>query len=185
MQVGTLIFQSIKPKAEFDVAVTQSGNTPTVDKIIDNINHVGLYIGNDQVIEASHQKGVVITPLPAFLAVATYNVAATIKQSDLLDCAIARAKTKLGLPYNHSFYPNDKGLYCSQLITHCFLYKNGRRYFNQYPMKFNDAATGDVIPYWVTYYQALNLPIPQGLSGSHPQQLLRQISLFKTEALLL
>ena len=156
MQIGDIIFQSQNEVSEFNSAIIHSGARPNTDDIINQISHVGLYIGNNIVIEA------------------------TIYDDTVIKNALTRAQTCLGLPYNHSFRENDEGFYCSELITYAFKYPSGEDYFQRYPMNFNDLTTGQILSYWIEYYRKLKVPIPQGELGSHPQQLLRQKELFKT-----
>ncbi|PXY92823.1 YiiX/YebB-like N1pC/P60 family cysteine hydrolase [Gilliamella apis] len=180
MQSGDIIFQSQHEESEFNKAITHSGSQLSSDEIINQISHVGLYIGNNIVIEATQKHGVIQQPLNNFLASAQYNLVATIFNDSVIKNALMRVQTCLGLPYNHSFREDDKGFYCSELITYAFKYPSGEDYFQRYPMNFSDLATGQILPYWIKYYQALNQTIPEGELGSHPQQLLRQKTLFKT-----
>ena len=180
MQIGDIIFQSQNEESEFNKAITHSGSLLSSDEIINQISHVGLYIGNNIVIEATQKHGVIQQPLNNFLATAQYNLVATIYDDSVIKNALMRVKTCLGLPYNHSFREDDEGFYCSELITYAFKYPSGENYFQLYPMNFSDLATGQILPYWSKYYQALNQKIPEGELGSHPQQLLRQKTLFKT-----
>lgn len=157
----------------FNNAVSRSGqNRQTLT--FSHINHVGLSVGNGYVIEATVNKGVIRRRLADFLNDAEDNLIATIKDYQLIGPAIARANHCLGLPYNASFHPEAEGLYCSQLITHVFKTTTGDNYFKTYPMNFIDQQTQQILPYWLDYYHQLKQDIPQGLTGSHPQQLLRQ-----------
>ncbi|MCX8643097.1 MULTISPECIES: YiiX/YebB-like N1pC/P60 family cysteine hydrolase [unclassified Gilliamella] len=180
MQIGDIIFQAQNEESEFNTAITHSGAQISADDIINQISHVGLYIGDNIVIEATQKHGVIYTPLNDFLAVAKYNLVATIYDESVIKNALTRVQTCLGLPYNHSFRADDKGFYCSELITFAFKYPSGKDYFQLYPMNFKDSVTNQIIPYWIDYYRALNQTIPQGALGSHPQQLMRQTHLFKT-----
>lgn len=180
MQVGDIIFQSQNEESEFSKAITHSGSLPSSNDIINQISHVGLYIGNDLVIEATQKHGVIKQPLKSFLGSAQYNVVATISDNVVIKNALIRVQDCLGLPYNHSFRSDAKGFYCSQLITYAFKYESGKNYFKLYPMNFKNLTTGQILPYWINYYRELKQPIPQGKLGSHPQQLLRQKELFKT-----
>lgn len=173
-KAGTLIFQSLNNEADFNYAVSRSGSSPNATTIINNINHVGLYIGDNQIIEATQQYGVILRPLPDFLREADNNLSAIVKDSQLINAAIDRAKSCLGCPYNASFHPDADGFYCSELITYAFKTAQGQDYFQQYPMNFTDYTTGQILPYWRNYYRELKQDIPQGLLGSHPQQLLKQ-----------
>lgn len=35
-------------------------------------------------------------------------------------------------------------------------------------MSFRDPVTGEILPFWQRYYDALNAPVPQGMPGSNP-----------------
>lgn len=179
IQAGCIIFQSLDHNDQFNDAVSRSGKN-NLTLAIDNINHVGLYIGDDQVIEATQKYGVILRSLQTFLDAADRNLIATINDPSLIKPAIVRAKACLGLPYNFSFHPTGNGLYCSQLITHVFKTHQGQDYFQCYPMNFNDVDTQQILPYWVDYYKELKQAIPHGLEGSHPQQLLSQQHLFSS-----
>lgn len=177
---GDIIFQSLKEKCAFNDAVCHSSVVANMDEIITRINHVGLYVGNNRVIQACQTKGVVLQPVTDFLLAGCFNIIASIDNALLIKQALTRAMSYLGLPYNHSFHPNAEGLYCSQLITSVFKLEDNSDYFQLYPMNFKDLTTQHILPYWISYYHQLRQPIPQGVQGSHPQQLLRQTHLFKT-----
>jgi uncharacterized protein YycO len=180
IQSGDIIFQSLNEDNDFSDAINCSGAVPNMDKITKNINHVGLYIGNNIVIEATQQYGVIEQPLADFVCAAKRNIIGRIDDLVVIKNAIKRVKTCLGSPYNHSFYPDSDGFYCSELITYAFKTKHGSDYFALYPMNFKDLTTNQILPYWIDYYRELKQRIPQQELGSHPQQLLRQDHLFKT-----
>jgi uncharacterized protein YycO len=184
LHAGDIIFQRRKEQTPFNGAVSRSGAILNMEQITTNINHVGLYIGGNTVIEATQKKGVIEQSLVNFLSDGDYHIVGTVYDAIAIKNALIRAKVCLGLPYNHSFYPDAEGLYCSQLITYAFKTKQDSDYFALYPMNFIDCTTQQILPYWITYYHLLNQAIPQGIQGSHPQQLLRQTHLFKTIRLL-
>ncbi|MCO6523982.1 MAG: hypothetical protein J6562_03030 [Candidatus Schmidhempelia sp.] len=184
LHAGDIIFQTLKENTPFNDAVSCSGVVLNIQEIITNINHVGLYMGRNIIIEATQKEGVTQQSLSNFLSNGTDHVVGTVHDNFTIKNALTRAKTCLGLPYNYSFYPDQDGFYCSELITYAFKTKQGRDYFNLYPMNFVDCTTQQILPYWITYYHSLNRRIPQGVLGSHPQQLLRQKYLFKTRRLL-
>lgn len=183
--LGDLIFQVLETlsfgdkvaqhEQQFNEAVSQSAFAESADFI--PVNHVALVISDSQVIEATAENGVVVTDLSIFLTRATKNIVARVKESVLIEPAIQRAKTWLGADYNASFYSDHQGFYCSELITEAFVDFEKKPYFQLHPMNFK-AITGEVLSYWVDYYQKLNLPIPHGMLGSHPEQLLQQKRLF-------
>ncbi|RKS85951.1 permuted papain-like amidase YaeF/Yiix C92 family enzyme [Orbus hercynius] len=178
LKAGTIIFQSLKKQESFHCAVNASSRFEQSTALTCTINHVGLYVGNDSVIEATRGYGVIERTLSNFLSDGCYHLAAIIKDSALAKLAMTKAYGYLGLPYNHSFEPNGAGLYCSELIIEAFSYPNGQHYFQLYPMNFGDIVTKQILPYWIEYYRSLGRVIPQGTLGSNPQQLLRQTSLY-------
>lgn len=182
--VGAIIFQSLRDETPFGLAVNECSIIPQQELIVSHINHVGLYIGDNKVIEATRLDGVIERKFSDFLLDANYSIAATINDVALIRHAIKRAQLYLGQPYNHSFYPDGCGFYCSELIVYAYQWENGNNYFEQYPMNFCGGNSSHILPYWKEYYQRLGLEIPQGLLGSHPQQLLRQTNLFDSMGLL-
>ncbi|OCG21129.1 hypothetical protein A9G11_09340 [Gilliamella sp. wkB108] len=184
LQCGDIIFQTVKQNNSFNGAVSRSGAAPNKDELTNSINHVGLYIGNNIIIEANQKKGVIKQPISDFLLDGKYHIVATIYNSKMIKNAVERVQNCLGLPYNHSFHPEAEGFYCSQLITYAFKTEDNSDYFQLYPMNFKDVTNQKIIPYWHNYYRSLKQSIPQGELGSHPQQLLRQTHLFKMIRLL-
>lgn len=178
INIGDIIFQSLKDEVPFSHAVRSSGMQSHQD--ISEINHVGIAIGDNVVIDASRQHGVSKKSLSQFLSMAKFNLVATITDSNLIQPAIKRLNRYLSSPYNDSFYPDADGFYCSELVTHAFKTQLDEDYFQQYPMNFLDAKTQKLLPYWVSYYKQLKKTIPQGFLGSHPQQLLSQTERFKS-----
>lgn len=145
------------------------------------INHVALAVDPTTVIEAVEPR-VRATPLSAFLTAVVDSdgqpnvMVFRLKPpyQGLIEGAIAHARTLVGLPYNRSFGDRKDAYYCSELIVDCFKVANGGSpVFRETPMSFKDPSTGAFFPYWVDYYAALGLPIPEGKSGSHPSLLSR------------
>ncbi|WP_294964103.1 YiiX/YebB-like N1pC/P60 family cysteine hydrolase [uncultured Gilliamella sp.] len=178
---GDIIFQSLKEESLFNDAVSHSGAVSSMDKrIITQINHVALYVGNNTVIHATKKAGVAQQSLADFFSAGRHHVIATIDNALIIQQALTRVITCLGSPYNHSFHPDAEGFYCSELITYAFKTELCDDYFQLYPMNFKDLTTQQILPYWNNYYDCIKQTIPQGVLGSHPQQLLRQFHLFKT-----
>jgi hypothetical protein len=91
-----------------------------------------------------------------------------VKDEFIVPSGLERAESFIGRPYNPSFHQDSYGLYCSQLVTESFLKSNGLRYFALHILKFDDEE------YWTEYYNELNLPVPENMFGSHPQQIMDQ-----------
>jgi hypothetical protein len=172
MLPGSIIFQVLKDDDPFVNAVSRS-----YENNDDNVNHVGIVVNNDEVIEADNEKGVVITPFNEFINNANVSIVAEIKDKQLMALAIKNSLKYLGLPYNHSFYINGAGVYCSELVVKSFTYENGEQYFPLHKMNFK-SDDGNIIPFWIEYYEQLGVEIPQGMQGSHPKQLLKQNHLY-------
>lgn len=123
------------------------------------------------VLHASSDSGCIRQPLDEFLkesaaAADLYR----IKDKNLdFPAVIARAKTMLGSPYNHSFRSDQPGYYCSQFIYEAF---RTACVFKQTAMSFG--PDGSILPAWCDYYRDLNLPIPNCQAGSSPNSLIRQ-----------
>ncbi len=76
----------------------------------------------------------------------------------------AEAEKYLGLPYNYSFLPDDKGFYCSEYIATIL------PIFETVPMKFSDEKN-EVSPFWKEYYEKLDIKVPLNVEGTNPTQL--------------
>ncbi|MDR3079204.1 MAG: hypothetical protein LBU15_04180 [Rickettsiales bacterium] len=157
---GDLLFQVVM-ESDFDDAVARSALATEA------VTHVGIFYPPDTVIEAN-DFGVVETNVCEFIKKADRNVLARVKDRSIVQSALERAKSFLGRPYSNSFLPNSEGLYCSELVTESFLNADGSRYFELRPMNFEPES------YWLEYFEALDLAIPEDVFGSHPQQILDQ-----------
>ena len=145
------------------------------------INHVAIYIGDQQVVEAT-APSVQKVSLDTFLkksvvglnALPCLTIGRLIAQCTLLiPSAIEFAENCIAHPYNAT-YGNNQGWYCSQLVVEAFKYANGDQVvFEETPMSFRDPETGELFPYWINYYKQLGMSIPEGKPGSHPALLSR------------
>ncbi len=135
------------------------------------INHMGIYIGDDTIIEAV-SKGVVKTSVSDFINKSESIYIADVNDKELAINAVTNAIKELGKPYNFPFLNNNgESFYCSQLIYECYKYKNGETFFEMDYLKFKDPQTGELIPFFIEYYDNLGVPIPLGEKGTHPATL--------------
>ena len=88
----------------------------------------------------------------------------------LLDSALARARSFVGQPYDNAFLPDNGALYCSELIYECFLDGKGGHIFEAKPMNWRDAE-GRLPDYWKKHFEALGMPVPEGVMGTNPTDL--------------
>ncbi|WP_263081452.1 YiiX/YebB-like N1pC/P60 family cysteine hydrolase [Endozoicomonas sp. Mp262] len=140
------------------------------------LNHVGLYIGNNHIIEAVSPR-VQEVKVEQFVNRAAIDlkgkpcvtIARLIPEyCSLVDKAIDFAQDCLSHPYDNS-YGNCSGWYCSQLIIEAFRFaNNGHFLFQETPMSFKDPETGKIFPYWDIFYKSRGERVPEGQPGSHP-----------------
>jgi hypothetical protein len=172
LREGDLLFVCSK----VDNAITKvtkgvNGNT---------IDHVGIVIqqnGKWDVLEAIH-KGVVLTPLQEFIFKNTpHHCCPPILHGRItgdidFPTSIKNALGYLGKPYDFYFMPDDKQIYCSELVQKSFVDHHGHLIFQPIPMSFHDRK-GHILDYWRKYYGQKGMTVPEGKPGSNPGELSR------------
>ena len=176
---GDLIFQ----------ANEDGGFVNAIEHVTDGIwSHVGIIqqrADGIYVLEAVPAQGVVRTSLDDFLE-------ASARDSDgrplvrvcrirglssaEADNAVERAESWLGRPYDEAFAPGTEALYCSELVYESFLREDGNPFFQARPMTFK-GPDGETDPYWIRYYERLACEIPEGVPGTNPNDLSREMVL--------
>jgi hypothetical protein len=139
-----------------------------------HFSHIGLVdVEGDSVfvieaIGAAVQK----TPLHQFLARTKNEVlVGRVKPefSFLLPAALDFAQKQLALPYDDAFLYGNGKYYCSELMYDAFKVANQQKdFFTLQPMTFKQPHRKSYFPVWVTYYQKLKMPIPEGALGINP-----------------
>ena len=84
--------------------------------------------------------------------------------------AVHRAESMLGLPYDWSYLPDNKKLYCSELIYESYLTPAGDHIFQSRPMNFL-SPDGTFPQFWTDLFSTLGEEIPQGTPGTNPNDL--------------
>jgi len=136
-------------------------------------DHVAIYLGNDAVVEAIPGRGVVVTPMDTLLQRESgCYVRGRVKGADRRR-SLQRALACLGQPYDSLFLPDNKAMYCSELVVQSFTDRHGRLLLEQVPMTFTD-STGRIPPYWLQLYARHGMEVPQGKPGSNPSELSRR-----------
>ncbi len=82
--------------------------------------------------------------------------------------AVNKALRYVGVPYDDVFLPGDTALYCSELVWECYRNSTSENVFELKPMTFKSPESGTTFPAWVSYYQELSRPIPEGVPGINP-----------------
>lgn len=82
--------------------------------------------------------------------------------------AIAKARTLLGKPYNHTYVQSEDSYYCSDFIERAF---RAHQVFQTQPMNFRNQDTGQFPAHWVAFYGSRGMPVPQGEPGTNPNDM--------------
>ncbi|MEA1872896.1 MAG: YiiX/YebB-like N1pC/P60 family cysteine hydrolase [Bacteroidota bacterium] len=172
---GDLLFQ-VGESSVFSEAVIQS--TKSSKNI--NFSHVGIVeiVGNAvYVIEAVPEYGVRKVTLSQFLSASAKSpdgkpllVACRLKPDVEVQNPVENAHLRIGMPYDSVFSHDNQAYYCSELIYVSYCDDNLQPVFSSIPMSFSDTS-GNPLPYWESYFEAMDLPIPEGASGTNPTQL--------------
>ena len=144
--------------------------------------HVGIVCeeqGRMMVLEATPSHGVWLTPIDKFFEEAEYDdegnpciLVGRLRDTLGLGASVERAKQYLGLPYDTLYIPDDKQIYCSELVQLSYLRPDGTPIFRTRPMSFTDSS-GDIAPYWKKLYAERGIRVPEGAPGTNPGDLSR------------
>jgi hypothetical protein len=175
---GDLLFQNIDC-GEFCEAI----NAVTPDYQGKHYSHVGMYITLNQqpfVVEAI-SKGVCLTPLDTFLYRTQFNniVVGRLKKS-FNRPTYNDIKAYLNAPYDSVFDINNQAYYCSELIYFLYQKANNKPVFTLQPMTFKKPLSNNFFPIWVSYFNKMNVPIPEGKPGINPGSMLNTTNVFDT-----
>lgn len=142
-----------------------------------DLSHCGIVVKQNNgnfVIEAI-SKGVVLTPIDTFLNRAFDEqgnpkvLVGRVNQSQVLNlnAVVSKAKSYLGRPYDAIYTLNDSSLYCSELVYFSYL-NSGKPIFSPNPMTFKPLNSDSTFVLWATYFNELNVEIPEGKLGLNP-----------------
>jgi hypothetical protein len=185
LRSGDLIFVSSE-NSDFEKSI--AAVTKFDDKAL-NFTHVGIVNVTDTgifVIEATPQKGVVCTSFSEFKTEnkngVLYFASLNTQYQQYTKDAIHRACSHLGKGYDFAFdFDNDR-YYCSELVYDAYAHAGGDPdFFETPPMTFKNKETGAFLPYWIEYFEKLQLPIPEGKRGISPTGIAQQGKIGKVE----
>lgn len=128
--------------------------------------HVGIAIDSEYVIHASPRYGVVTQSLAVFLDESNH-VDVYRPMVENVTNIVQRAQQFEHRPYNFSFYKNDPGVYCSQLVASAF---EGVINFDEEPMQFGDGEQ-EISQFWSDYYLKLGVDVPLNQLGTNPNKM--------------
>lgn len=142
-------------------------------------SHVGIAVvdsvGNVHVLEAI-SKGVSLTPIDVFLKRSADSsgkpkviVGRLLpKYENLSTKAVKRALGYWGKPYDTVFAISNDAYYCSELVYFAFLDSANAPLFELNPMTYKDPSTKTLFPVWKSYFDAMNVAVPEGAPGLNP-----------------
>lgn len=154
--------------------VTQGVNAMPID-------HVGIVLRSDTgvfVMEATPAHGVALTPLASFvnqnsLAGHTCNIVVGRPRKEIdVRRLMDKWRAYCGLPYDSLYLPDDRQMYCSELVQKMLFDTNGQPVYSTIPMSFHNAR-GKITRYWKMFYHRRGMKVPEGEPGTNPGQLSR------------
>ena len=171
LQTGDLLFCS-STSGELSKAIDQA--TQTANQT--HFDHVGIVeVEKDTVwvIHASPKKGVCREFIGQFLASDKGRIVTTVYRlkthyQKAIPAAIQKARKFIGQNYNCTYKLNESGFYCSEFVYEIF---TGDSIFTLSPMTFKNPETGETLPGWISHYQKLGIPVPEGEPGCNPNGL--------------
>lgn len=143
------------------------------------IDHVAFVINNKGMIaEATTRKGVGLTDIRKFMDHGSRDSCRSEFLVGRVNIPYSWRKTLRNyrryehLPYDSLFMPDDKAMYCSELVQKCYVDAKGKRIFNTIPMSFHNKK-GEITDFWKMFYSRKGLKVPEGEPGTNPGQLSR------------
>jgi len=167
----------------FQIAATSNAITDVTDGV-DNldIEHVGIYAflyGQHVVIEAVPRRGVCITPADLFMnrnlspegkpLVIIGRVAEDVDVKQSLENALGY----VGCGYDSLYLPDNKEIYCSELVQKSFVNIDNKPVFTSIPMTFRD-KDGNIPKHWTEFYERHGMTVPESAPGTNPGELSRR-----------
>ena len=184
VQTGDLLFVGIPADYTLHDDTTMAGAIAAATGS-DDIEYIHVAIlevdvvGSLWIIDATLKHGVARYPIDTFLTDFTLKdgsqpLLRIMRLNDNRHAAeyVENAKRFCGLVYNMSFVPDPKAKYCSELVRDSYI-ENGDYIFTASPMNFKD-PDGTFPLYWVQLFELIGQPIPQGVLGTNPNDMIKE-----------
>ena len=143
-----------------------------------NLTHVAIIqvdqAGMPWVIDATPKRGVSRYPLDSLIQAnpeAAFLVK-RLKDTTGVSSFVENALRYLGDPYDLTFLPDNDAYYCSELVRDAYRRPDGSYLFDATPMNFL-SPDGSLPTYWKELFERLDMPVPQGILGTNPQDMSR------------
>ena len=146
-----------------------------------SIDHVAIVVGCDGnttlrcVVEAVPEAGVRIQELHSFLLEHALNTILVGRMTMPFDTVstISNVMQHIGMPYDSLFLPDNDAVYCSELVSICYINNLGTHLFAPIGMTFRN-DNGVIPSHWKELYARHNMEVPEGLPGTNPGELSRR-----------
>ena len=184
VQTGDLLFVGIPSDYTIRDDTTMAGAIAAATGS-DDIEYIHVAIlevdaaGGLWIIDATLKHGVARYPIDTFLTDFTLKdgsqpLLRIMRLNDNRNAAVyvENAKHFCGLVYNMAFVPDPKAKYCSELVRDSYI-ENGQYLFTASPMNFK-GPDGTFPPYWVQLFELIGQPIPQGVLGTNPSDMIKE-----------
>jgi len=170
LRSGDLLFVKASG-SDFSAAI----DAATAVDSLESFDHVAIAYLKDTtlfVIEATPKLGVVCRPYSEFLADCGKQKVVAMRFAGKVDfkLVIDNALKYVGQSYDFYFLPDNDKIYCSELVFLSFTNAKGKPLFSSKPMNFR-ASDGSMPEYWTKLYQSLGTSIPEGVSGTNPNDM--------------
>lgn len=178
LREGDLLFQDLNcgPLCDAIEAVTEGAQGR-------DFSHCAMLVNVDdslQVVEAIGNK-VQLNSLQRFFARSGDTlhvkniVVARLKPAyrEFIPTASNAAINMVGMPYDDAFLPDNGKFYCSEVLYEAFRQASNSQFFPLAPMTFKDPITLEFFPAWISYYQQLQIDIPESVPGLNPGSISR------------
>ena len=141
-----------------------------------NLTHVAIIqvdqAGMPWVIDATPKRGVSRYPLDSLVQA---NPGAAFLVKRLKDTTgvsrfVENALRFVGNPYDLTFLPDNDAFYCSELVRDAYRRPDGSYLFDAAPMNFL-SPDGSLPTYWEELFERLDMPVPQDVPGTNPQDM--------------
>ena len=143
-----------------------------------NLTHVAIIqVDQDEmpwVIDATPKRGVSRYPLDSLIQAnpGAFFLVKRLKDTTGVSRFVKNALRFLGDPYDLTFLPDNGAYYCSELVREAYRRQDGSYLFDEKPMNFL-SPEGSLPTYWEELFERLDMPVPQGILGTNPQDMSR------------
>ncbi len=179
LQTGDLLFVAIPADYQLDSTSMDSAIAASTSQSLRLIHTAIVEVRGDStwVIDATIKRGVARYPLQEFLQDFTLKdgslpvlMVKRLKQPYDVEDFVERAKTFIGQPYDVAFLPDNDAMYCTELVRESYRPDGTGWLFPNKPMNFQN-EDGTYPPYWEQLFALLEMPIPQGVMGTNPEEM--------------